>query len=335
MNGHTSGDAQTVDEDLAETLERQIIAVDRRVRLGGDVYAEETEEIRVAARHAQALRTELGLGRLVGSLTPATGKPQVLLAFASEVHGPVVLKVYGTTRQGEAASQRFWVANGVRSVPILDSGDTPVSWLLMERIPDAPLWPDDADLQTRRRSLTRELAAIMMEAHACGEPDPASTHGLVRSWLRHLTIIVNVLHRHGYDVPPRWADVVRSAGVQGRRVLLHADLTVSNLIRDRRDGRLRIFDASGTIGPAAFDAARWCARTGGASAAEELLDDWLAVAHYIDRAQSRALLGVELLMQAGVNELVKAEKGESVDTPDAVTTGCLERSAELLDEFDA
>jgi len=337
MTERGSDSDSATDDSLDETLRRQIAAVDRRVSLGGGVYSEETGEIREAARWTKALRAELGLGPLVESLTPDTGKPQVLFAFETAVHGPVVLKVYGTARPGEAASQRLWVARGVRSVPVLASGDAPVSWLLMERIPAAalhgadPAGADPAGI-AGQRSLTREVAAVMRHAHDRGDAGLSVAHALVPSWLRHLTIAVGVLRRHGYRVPDAWDEVTARAGASDEPVLLHADLTPGNLIRDQRDGRLRIFDASGTVGPAAFDAARWAARTGGADGAERLLHDWLAVEDSIGQAQAFALLGVELLMQAGVVELMKAERGLPADRPDEETIGCLNRSAKLLKE---
>jgi aminoglycoside phosphotransferase (APT) family kinase protein len=108
----------------------------------------------------------------------------------------------------------------------------------------------------------------------------------------------------------------------GRRVHLHGDLFSGNVAFDARDGGLRVIDSCAYLGPPEFDAARWCARVGRAGAVQRLAEGWAEVER-LDGPLLQRLLGLELLMEAGVRELVKIENGLPWDARDAETVALL------------
>jgi streptomycin 6-kinase len=309
-----------VDVELRQVIADHVAAVERRTR--GGAYEHELDEVKAAATAVDQLVELLQLGAFVDTLTPPTGKPQLLLEFATATTATVaagrtaVLKVYGRARPGEAIAQRRWAARGVPVPEVLQDGELVVdgrrlSWLLMERLHGAmPADPaDDADEAVR---LTHVVAAAMATAH---EPSDVPATGNVTA-LRdgvehHLVTVVDVLVRHGYEPPDGWRELAASTYAAGRAVLLHGDLAHVNLFDDVR-GTTFVLDACGYVGDAAFDAARWCARTANATAARPgscslLVDAWLAH-EPLDRTLLDAFLALEHLMEAGVREIRKDEQ---------------------------
>ncbi|NUR27103.1 MAG: phosphotransferase [Catenulispora sp.] len=318
------------DDGLAAHLEQQIAAVDRRVLQGGDVYAEERAEIRLAVRRAVELQRLLDLGPLTAALTPRTGKPQVLLGFRDTEWGPVVLKVYGAARPWEAETQRLWAGIGVRTPAIHAAGDDPQSWLLLEWLSGAAVAAAETAGTDGLIRVTAELAEIMSVAHSLEPSLLTSARPLVTTIGRHLSIVVGALVRHGYQPPRDWQAAADGLFGADPPAVLHGDLARGNMIRDQA-GRLWVFDASGVLGPAEFDAARWCARTGGPEHARSALEAWLSAAGgRLDAVRAGRLLGLELLMEAGGRELVKDERGLPSDEIDAVTLACLDEARQLL-----
>ena len=110
---------------------------------------------------------------------------------------------------------------------------------------------------------------------------------------------------------------------------MHGDLTVLNLLQDDV-GRLLMLDTCGYTGPAEFDAARWSARTGGAAAATDLLTAWCRREPELDRRLANKLLGLELLMEAGVREIVKDERRIDWTVTDSETQRLFAVGSELL-----
>ncbi|WP_305785693.1 phosphotransferase [Symbioplanes lichenis] len=309
-------------ESLDELLAAQIERVDRRVTGGGDIYASERDEVRVAARAVHDLCERLDLGRFLGPVGYPKAKPQFLLLFERGV-----LKAYGRVRAGEARAQRLWHDHGVRVVRVLDAGDDPHSWLLMEHLDAAPVARGPVPALD---SLTTELAGIMSGAHAAG--DAGARKGLPRlgdALRTHLGGVLVAARRHGYPIRPDEDGLVDRLTTSDRPVILHGDLGGGNVVRER-DGGLRILDACGYVGPAEFDAARWAARTGGAEGGERVLARWLDAEPGLDPAVARPLLGLELLMEAGVRELVKDERGEPAAFPDPATERLLAVADRLL-----
>jgi Phosphotransferase enzyme family len=307
-------------DGLKAAIGRQIAQVERRVRGGWDLYAGERDEIRRAAAATAHLVARLGLGPFRELLNEGSGKPQLLLAFQTG-GADVVLKIYGRRRPNEAAVQRLWSGRGVPVVPVLACGDEPVSWLLMPFIDGRPPALD--------ASLTAEVAAAAAAAHAVYRPGTGLRLSLLDGVKVHLDRVVVALDRHGYPPPAGWSALAGRWYPAGRPTLLHGDLAPVNLIRTAA-GRLLLLDTCGYTGPAEFDAARWAARVGGAGGAVAELEAWLRVETGLDAPTARRLLGLELLMEAGVRELVKQERGEDWRPRDDLTTRYLAASAELL-----
>lgn len=325
------------DNALEALLDAQIDRVDRRVTGGHDVYAAERADARVAAKRVHVLRRTLGLGRFLGPVGPAKSKPQFLLLFDSP-RGPVVLKTYGRIRPGEARVQQLWRRHGVRVVEVLDAGDHPTSWLLMAPLESDPV-ATDLLAGPELGAVTAELAALMAPAHSVGSAMLVDTAGfdagmqhLVDAITTHLGGVLVALQRHGYLVREDWNVLVQRFCTSHGPTLLHGDLGGGNVVRDVVDGQLRILDSAGYVGPAEFDAARWAARTGGSGGSEDVLTGWLRSEPALDEALARALLGLELLMEAGVREIVKQENGRPSGFPDVTTTALLASADRLLDD---
>ena len=320
---------------LENVLTAQVERLDRRVTGGNDVYAAERDEIQVAAQRVQDLRVELGLGRFLGPVGYPKSKPQFLLLFDSP-DGPVVLKAYGRPRPGEAQAQRLWQQHGVRVVNVLRAGDNPTSWLLMPLLPIEPGSPK-AFTGHQLISVTTELAALLTPAHRIGRAKLASDPGfrvqlqrLDAAITTHLGSVLAALDRHGYRIPGNWRKLVRDLCTSTSPSVLHGDLGGGNVVRSTADNQLWILDSCGYIGPPEFDAARWSARTGQADAAEEVLNAWLATEPKLNTGLARALLGLELLMEAGVREIVKDEQHQELNFPDAMTEELLTAANRLL-----
>jgi hypothetical protein len=309
------------DDPLAAALLRQAAAVDSRVRGGGNVYADDRTALDTAVAQVDQLRDSLGLGEFLHTLDTGLGRPQLLLAFT---RGPqaVVLKIYGKHRPDEAAVQGLWARAGASAVPVLDAGDDPTSWLLMPLIDGTVPEVDDVV------GLTREMAGILRTAHRVDPSRIRPTRSLGEGVGGHLSVVSATARRHGYQLPqdylPRAADLYSS----GEQRLLHGDLVPRNAVRDRA-GRLLVLDVCGYTGPAEFDAARWCARVGGPESATALLAAWLTEEPDLDPELAHALLGLELIMEAGVYEIVKDEAALDATLHDPRTELALESGARL------
>ncbi len=304
------------DHRLSAAIREQIEQVDRRVMGGGGAYAAEREEIRRASQTVEQLRIRLELAKFLHTLNPGSGKPQLLLGFRSVRCGRVVLKVYGRPRPNEAAVQGFWARAGVSVVEILAAGDDPVSWLLMPMISGVP--PELGD----GTALTCALGEIMTTAHAVYSPEVGRPRDLYTGLAGHLGVVLAALGRHGYAPPDGWEGAARQLYRSGASTFLHGDLTPNNLLREP-SGQLRLLDTCGYTGAAEFDGARWCARVGGSQHAVALLDTWMRTESGLNAQLAQALLGLELLMEAGVRELVKDEHHQSWERRDEETRRCL------------
>ncbi|WUI02705.1 phosphotransferase [Spirillospora sp. NBC_00431] len=325
----TGGPASRDDERLAAALRAGIEQVDRRVALTGGRDAADRDRIRLAADLAGRLRTELGLGRFQGRLVDNPARPQLVLAFASARWGDVVLKVYGGQRPGEAAAQRLWHRHGVPAVPVLAHGDAPATWLLMRRAVGAALSAEDVAADGDLLRVTRELASVMAAAHTVGDPDLIGVRPLTEALPVHLDAAHEALTDHGYAVPRGWRATAARLHSQGPAALLHGDLGLGNVLREPGGGLL-ILDASAYRGHAAFEAARWSARIAGPGRSAVALEAWLEVEPDIGAERARALLGVQLLLQAGVRELVKRQRGLPGGAGDDVTHAYLAQARRYL-----
>lgn len=310
------------DHRLSAAIRKQIEQVDRRVMGGGGAYAAEREEIRRASQIVKQLRTQLELAKFLYTLNPGSGKPQLLLGFQSVRCGRVVLKVYGRSRPNEAAVQGFWARASVSVVEVLAAGDNPVSWLLMPMISGFP--PDLGD----GTALTGALGQIMTTAHAVYSSDVGRRRDLHTGIAGHLGVALAALRRHGYALPDRWESAAQRLYCSGAPTFLHGDLTPNNLLREP-SGQLRLLDTCGYTGAAEFDGARWCARVGGSQRAVMLLDTWMRTESSLNARLARTFLGLELLMEAGVRELMKEERRQSWERRDEETRRCLALGARL------
>jgi hypothetical protein len=302
-------------------IQEQIEQVDRRVT--GGAYAGEATEVRLAAETVPGLRDRLGLVTFRGSLNPGLGEPQLLLGFWLAEHGDVVLKVYGRQRPNESAVQAMWHSAGVPVVPVLSAGDDPVSWLLMPRVPAQQPCPGVGP------DLTSNLAAILRAAHAVYSPAVGRPRDLLTGVGGHFRQVLAAAERHGYPLPRAWELAALKYYQAGTATFLHGDLTVRNLLQNHA-GRLLLLDTCGYTGPAEFDAARWSARIGGAAGAADLLAVWCRSEPELDRRLAKRLLGLELLMEAGVREIVKEERRIYWAVTDAETQRLFSVGSELL-----
>ncbi|MFZ0158974.1 MAG: phosphotransferase [Kineosporiaceae bacterium] len=298
-------------EDLDRLIDEHVAAVDRRAR--GGPYDSEAQEVRTAAKALSELWRRLELREPGESPAPRSGKPQLLLTGRSARHGDIVLKVYGRQRPHEAAIQGWWHRRGVKTVAVVDHGDVPVSWLLMTRAKGAQ--PDAVDAT----NLTAQLAAIMNHVHGLEDPPPVPPpFRLAAGVEHHLASVLRVAETHGYHLPNGWRTIAGDLYRCGPVSVLHGDLTVRNLLRSD-NGTLLLLDTCGYTGPPEFDAARWCARLGGSDNGEALLNVWLSSEGTLNVPLARRFLGLELLMEAGVREIVKSEGGVDWSTRDSRT----------------
>lgn len=311
----------------------QIERVDSRIISGvAPQYAAERDHVRIAANRVLCLQRELGLGRFLGPVGHVKSKPQFLLGFQTE-QGRAVLKVYGRARASESLSQRIWSSAGV-PVPSLYSFDnTPTSWLLMEYLDGEPLYLPGQGL-ARMEDFTTQLAHVMAQAHGVSD-DPVLVSSedwprLEQELTKHLSAVLPSLLRHGYHHGLAWPAILEKACRTEHPVILHGDLAGANVLRCRSDQELALIDICGYLGPREFDAARWAARSGGALKAHLLLELWLQLRPDFDRRRALAFLGLELLMEAGVREIVKDEIGESPDADDAGTIALILAAQETL-----
>jgi streptomycin 6-kinase len=317
------------DAQLDAAVAARIAEVDVRVARGGDMYQKERHEVRHAAGQVDRLRRELDLGRFVRLLGRPTGKPQLVLEFEGKNGTNVVLKVLGRPRPAEAAVERWWGMAGIRTVNVLANGDAPTSWILMSRIDgDAPSL---SDLQRDWAPTTKVLARTMEAAHRLPQEAVPGSVPLADALVPHLDVVVAALRRHDYEPPAEWQEAVVSAYRGGSPVVLHGDLAASNLLRDRTDGGLWLIDSCAYLGDASFDGARWCARLADVETAEAAHRCWCRIEVPADPELATRLFGSELLMTAGVRELVKDEQQLPWDARDDTTQALLARATTLLD----
>jgi hypothetical protein len=319
-----------MDPTLIDEISEHIRQVDLRTARGDGTYSHERDEIRLAADLVEVLHRRLGLGTFLRSLSPGTGRPQLLLLFESDHHGPVVLKVYGRRRPNEAAVQRLWADAGISTIPIIQSGDDPSSWLLMPFIKASRVGGVDTSTEDWLR-LGHDLARVIAVAHRTFSASIVEPLQLCDGIGRHLEGAVRALERHGYRPPDGWRMKAQQFHTSGSPTLLHGDLTPVNLMR-KRTGQLVFFDTCGYTGPAEFDAARWCARVGGSIGSFPALHEWCCVETGLDRELAEQLLGLELLMEAGVRELRKEELGRPWESPDRETRDLLHVCTEFISD---
>jgi hypothetical protein len=222
-------------------------------------------------------------------------------------------------------------------VNVTNAGNDPTSWLLMTPMPIEP-GPPRSLTGAQLISTTTELAALLAPAHRIGRARLVSDQSFRTTLQRldtamttHLGGVLAALGRHGYAIPGNWQELVRALCTSTSPSILHGDLGGGNVVRNTHDHRLWILDACGYIGPAEFDAARWAARTGQAAAAEDVLDTWLAAEPDLNPELARTLLGLELLMEAGVREIIKDEQRQEPNFPDVATEELLSTANRLLE----
>ena len=294
--------------DLERALADRISDVDARVIGGGRVYEVERTEARLAAETVRIVIRQLGLDCFAHPVGPRSGKPQFVLAFGRwNSDQPVVLKAYGRHEPAEAEVQALWYRAGVPTAKVLAAGNEPTSWLLMPLIDGSTLPSHDAASTSVETTL--ELARIMSRAHAVPLPPSCTGDVLFDAIAPHLNAVCGVLRAHRYDIPVVLQEQALEAYRAGSTTVLHGDLAPGNLMVLNSDRSLVLLDARGYRGDAAFDAARWCARSEDATQARRLLDLWCQEEAAIDPELAQRVLAAELLMQAGVREIVKAERG--------------------------
>lgn len=312
---------------LEAALDQHMEQVLRRFHNAGGVYPKDVEQAEAAVRNVITLRNELGLGEYIGNLKPNSGTPQLLLIFergrfeAGEAD-EMVLKVYGRQRPSQGYLQHRWTQLGMPVVPTLAHGDEPTSWLLMEPVGGVDLSEELQRYPERLHDRTRELAAVVGELALSTPTTFPGSQSLKDGIFRHLRVVTKVLIQHGYAVPDDWEVHAEAAYDSGRKFALHGDLTGANVrVRPQVDRTknpptdLAVLDsaADGCVGAPEFDGARWAARRGDPRdprTYEALCAAWMEGSRlHLDAATLRGHLAVELLMRAGVVEIVKSERG--------------------------
>lgn len=315
------------DDSLQSTVSTHVAAVDRRIGASGR-YRHEGAEIRAAVEALPVVHAALGLGSFVRSLTPPTGKPQLLLVFEPPTHGdPVLLKLYGRQRPGEGAVQAYWTKVGVRCAPTIAHGNDPTSWLLMELVPGKAL-SLDGDVG----AVTTELASLVRAAHESTPLELSGTQTLAAGVMGHLEVAVATLTDRGHDAPGGWRGWAADAYRDGEPTVLHGDLFPGNVLRDDRDGVLRVLDSCAYVGDRAFDAARWTVRVSQPTKFDSVIRSWRGGEPALDDRVVAGMLAAESLMQAGVIEIIKAEAGLPVDRGSS-TMSYLRAIPPLLDRW--
>lgn len=314
------------DRALIDCLNALVERVDRRVALAPGAYEQDRGYVRRAAEQVLVLRDRLALGTFLGPIGPERTKPQFLLQFEQECGRRIVLKVYGKSRPAEALVQAAWLRHGVRVVDVLDAGDEGVSWLVLRAVSTSPVVSDGELSAARLPALCAELAAVLAPAHAVGarlvaegEVPESALQRLDAAVGHHLDVALAALARHGYGAGRDWHAYGATLLDPDNTTLLHGDLVIGNVVRDAADGGLLLLDSCGYLGPAEFDAARWSARMGGAAGAGTALAVWLDAEPSLDSDLAHRLLALELVMEAGVRELVKEEQGRPWNVRDPAT----------------
>lgn len=311
---------------LDTAIQEYVEAVERRIEQGGGGYSEEIGEIRIAASRVKAIHADLGLGDFVKSIRRPTGKPQLLLVFKAGAinpanpEQPLVLKVYGRSRPGEGLTQHALTSSGA-VVPTLRFSDKPNSWLLMEYL-DVPNLEDKLPCSNLPSTYwTQKVAAATASFSRDAPSSYARSQTLDRAIFRHLDIVTKSLVSHGYSVPADWAEDAHETYGLGTPAGLHNDLFPGNVLvigENSSQPQVMFVDSSsdGCVGDRAFDAARWIVRMAATGAPEKiaaLIDvhkqAWLAGDPNVNRQLLDRMIATELLMQAGVVEIVKAENG--------------------------
>jgi hypothetical protein len=310
-----------VTHDLNFALQTHIANVDHRAAISD--YPEDADAARRAADTATAVCTRLDLGKFQGRLNVPSGKPQLLLTFQSPSYGAVVLKVYGRMRPREAEVQAQWHAAGIPTADILAAGNDPTSWLLMPHI------AGHRPTHQQAMRLTPAVSSITARAHKIHHAPSEHAQDLFSGVAHHLQTVLAASQRHGYPSPPGWEKAAATIYRSGRPTTLHGDLTVNNMLQNPA-GRILLLDTCGYIGPTEFDAARWSARTGGSRYALDILNTWLKNEPDLNPTRTENLLGLELLMEAGVREIIKEEHGVDYTVEDNETKSLLEIGAKLM-----
>lgn len=305
--------------NIDDIIHQQVDSVVRRVNNGGGAYQEEIREVQVASENLLKIRRRLGLGELTSNLTPNTGKPQFLLGFQRTPGSreQVVLKVYGSVRPGEGLTQVVLTKGGAPVIPTRLYGNSPVSWLLMDRVKGRDLTEVIAKGDSTLVNETRRIASAMEPFHELAPREYPGVQSLEDAILRHLDAVVAPLKDHGYETPMDWREHAVTTYNAGQKVGLHNDLFSGNVFVGE-NSQLYILDSAADhcVGDPAFDAARWIARSVSNlnpkemwSAKRALTRSWLDGEPGLDPTILDQMIAVELLMQAGVVEIVKDEKG--------------------------
>lgn len=253
-------------EGLAKTLLSQIQAVDDAVLPRLEEIAEtssvrqlmfeEPFAVRRAAQQTLRLIGELGIRAFRDDLQVGI-RTQFVLEVLDGNGNRAVLKVYGKDRPDEAGMQRRLTDMGVDTcVKVLDAGEAPTSWLLLECIPGGSLGTtaNDWDVCEVTESLARQMAEVHVDM-----PSTPGARTLAEGIHPHLFAVTDFIVDNGYGelLMPDWQDFFEETCALQPERSLHGDLHPNNIMRKG----LRTFDYRGYRGPAAFDDALHSATT--------------------------------------------------------------------------
>ncbi|MGY1669935.1 phosphotransferase [Geodermatophilus sp. SYSU D00710] len=297
--------------ELLVNMEAQAQALCSRVQTSG-MYLHEIEEFRfVKAAYAEAAQ-RAGVVQDLRSLT--TPESRNLVRLVRRQDGDLaVLKLVGNTREpGEGRVLRIWHERGLPCVPPLACGEVSVSvgdkagvvsFLLTSYLPYPTIPPVDGSTVDDRVSLLTELMVLLAPFHIPANELPEDLLGTARTWADrmhlHLRWAIPCLRRRGAREPYGWEATLNAASATGRRVLLHGDVSPSNVLDGGENG-LILFDPPGAlVGPPEADVGHMCTHLGGADHAARLVEEACALDRRLERDRVAFFAGVDLLLWAG------------------------------------
>jgi Ser/Thr protein kinase RdoA (MazF antagonist) len=329
---------------LIADIEAQGRALRSRVQASG-MYLHEVAEFALVKAAYVEIADRVGVVQDVRSLT--TSESRNLVRLVRRQGGDMaVLKLAGNTREpGEGQVLSIWQDRGLPCVPPLAWGDVKVSvgaesgvvtYLLTRYLPYPTLAPVDDKSLNERVSLLKDLMALLRPFHLPAEQLPPDVLAAARTWADrmhlHLRWAIPRLRERGAPEPSQWETTLDMASLAGRRVLLHGDVSPSNVLDGGENG-LILFDPPGAlVGPPEADIGHMCTHLGGAAYVAHMVEEACAVDRRLAPDWVAFFAGVDMLLWAGYIAASHASPHVSSEghEADRVYSVLLEAAKELM-----
>lgn len=301
----------SADPQLIASVEAQGHALSNRVKASG-MYTHELEEFEFVKASYPEVAQGVGIVLDIRSLT--TPESRNLVRLVRRAGGELaVLKLVGNTREpGEGAVLRTWYEQGLPCVSPLAWGEVrvsvgdragTVSYLLTDYLPYPTVPPVGSRTVADRASLLARFMTLLAPFHIPADELPEDVLTPARTWADrmhlHLRWAIPALRRRSAPEPHGWESTLLEASATGRRVLLHGDVSPSNVL-DGGDNGLFLFDPPGAlVGPPEADVGHMCSHLGGAAHAAQLVEEACRHDPRLERDQVAFFAGVDLLLWAG------------------------------------